>query len=161
MLNFDSPELEAALRDAIVRLGTAFGIDWEGTELDPDLELDLDESVTFSRETVVTMQFPRSEDSVDLTIQELIDLSIEVTDPATTCDGLTYHSSHRTVVRMKSWDMRSEGFVSGISSLENDVVKIAGEIAGHPASISLLSPSPHFGAAVVVKDHFYDRRPPA
>ncbi|WP_115514812.1 MULTISPECIES: hypothetical protein [Xanthomonas] len=160
MLNFDTPELEAALRDAIVRLGTAFGIDWEGTELDPDLEPDLDESVTFSRETVVTMQFPRSEDSIELTIQELIDLSIEVTDPATTCDGLTYHSNHRTVVRMKSWDMRSEGFVSGISSLENDVGKIVGEIAGHPASISLISPSPHFGAAVVVKDHFYDKYNP-
>lgn len=160
MLRFDPPELETALRDAIVRLGTSFGINWEGTELDSDLDLDLEESATFSWETEVALHFPRSEEHANLTIQTLIDLSIEVTDRTTACDGLTYHSTHRTVLRMKSWDMRSEGFVSGIESLENDAGKIVGEIAGRPASISLLSSSPHFGAAVVVKDHFYDKHNP-
>ncbi|MBD8696048.1 hypothetical protein [Stenotrophomonas sp. CFBP 13718] len=160
MINFDPPELQAALQDAIVRLGSAFGVEWQGVELDSELDVDLDEEVTFASGTSLTLSFPRSEVDAELTIRDLIELSLEVTDPASTCDGLTYHSKFRTVVRMKSWDLRSDGFVSRIGSPENEGGKIIGEIEGSPVSVSLLSPSPHFGAAIVVKDHFYDKYNP-
>lgn len=48
MITFDPPALEASLRDAITRLGSAFGIDWEGSELDPSLDLDLREEAVLS-----------------------------------------------------------------------------------------------------------------
>ena len=93
-------------------------------------------------------------------LKELMALALEVTDPATTCDGLIYHSSLRTVIRVKSQDLRSEGFVEKISSLESSAGRTIAEVAGRPASIALLSLSTHSCAAVVVMDHFYDKYNP-
>lgn len=160
MITFDPPALEASLRDAITRLGSAFGIDWEGSELDPSLDLDLREDAVLSLDTMVRLDFPSSEESANLPVKELVALALEVTDPATTCDGLIYHSSLRTVVRVKSQDLRSEGFVEKISSLESSAGRTIAEVAGRPASIALLSLSTHFGAAVVVMDHYYDKYNP-
>lgn len=157
MIAFDPPAIEASLREALKRLGTAFAIEWEGNELDPSLDLDLDEEAVLSSDTMVRLGFPSCEESAELSLEELLALAREVTDPATTCNGLIYHSSVRTVIRMKSQDLRSQGFVEQISLLESDAGKSVVLVGGEPATIALLSPSTHFGVAVVVMDHFYDK----
>ena len=160
MITFEPLELEATLRSAIRRLGSSFYIDLDGYPLPPDFELDLDDDWLISSDTELTLDFPRTEDGVSLPVKDLIDLSLEVTDSATSFDGLTYHSSRRTIIRMNSTDLRSHAFADRVSASHRHELKMISEVGGKPSNISIKNDSAHFGAIIVARDHFYDKYNP-
>lgn len=157
---FAPPDLESALRAAIDKMGSSFSVYLNDKELDSEFELDSDDEVVVTSTTKLMLGYPRTEKDVSLSVEEFIDLPIELTDPRTTFDGLTFHSGQRTLVRMSSWGIRSLAFSERISDDENSNAKVIAEVAGHPASVSLRSVSPHFGALIVLKDYFYDKYNP-
>ncbi|MEH6421899.1 hypothetical protein [Pseudomonas sp. CGJS7] len=157
---FAPPDLESALRAAIGKMGSFFSVYLDDIELDPEFELDSEDDVVVTSTSKLTLGYPRTEIDVSLSVEEFIDLPIEVADPRTTFDGLTYHSRQRTVVRMSSRGIRSLAFCERMNDDESSNAKVIAEVAGHTASVSLRSVSPHFGALIVLKNFFFDKYNP-
>ncbi|HMN45887.1 MAG TPA: hypothetical protein PKE27_15015 [Povalibacter sp.] len=160
MLTFDPPEVETNLRATLLKFTDALTVLLDGEEIAHDFALDAfaDAIVTDSSEVVVG--FPYCDTDASLSIGEFIELSNEVTDPKTSFDGLTFHSRTRTVLRVMSWDLRSIAFAEKATERGELGAATIAELPGVSVRVGLRGASPHYGAAVVLKDNFYDKYHP-
>jgi hypothetical protein len=160
MLTFEPPQLETDFRNTIAQLTDHMSVLVGGEDLNKDFDLELFEDEEWTASTEVKLEFPRSDTDAEMSIEDLIELTAEVTDPKTSFDGLVYHSSVRTVIRAQSWDLRSMSFAERAVAESGLGAVVGTEIGGRPASVGLRSISPHYAAIIVLRDHFWDKYNP-
>lgn len=160
MLTFSPPELEGAFRRALGQMDDAITVLYDGSGFAPDFETDDYDELNFMPETSFELSFSRSDTDATLSMSELIHLAEDIKSPHTTFDGLMYHSHHRTVLRVTSWDMRSISFADRVGDESPIGAAVTTDLTGHGVSVGLRSTSAHFASAVVFRNFFYDKYNP-
>lgn len=159
MLKFEPPELEAEFRHTLTKLTSDLTVYLEGEEIEHNFNSEEFEDLTLTTATRVSISLLR-EIEEGLTVGHLMEFAGEVADPKTSFDGLAYHSSVRTVLRVTSLDMRSIYFAEKLGEESNLGAEVATEVSGHPVLVGLRSNSLHYGAIIVLRDYFYDKYNP-
>ena len=146
---FDPPQLEQQLRYVIEQLDKHdVSVELENLALAPDFDVAELPGVQFDQGTGLLVTLPRC-DSKKVTVAALIALVAEINDRSTSFDGLTYHTSVRTLLRVEPHDMQAHIFID--EGLESNKGLLADGV-----TVGLSGKSLVFGIEVLRKNLFHD-----
>lgn len=148
-IRFASPKLEASFREALELLD---GYDFASAET-------WDDEITES--TLLDLVISRCDDAFPIKATDLIGLVQEVSDTKNiSFDGLTYHSPHRTVIRLEPVDARAALFIDEFERTSDPNVVSKVTLDGHELSVGLVRASLHFVLTMLQRGYFYDKYMP-
>lgn len=160
MLQFSSPEFEREFRSALSSLGETVEVRIDSEEVWPEPCEDEPE-VIVSPETMLGVSPPRAEFEGAMLAGDLAAFAREVTSDTVSFDGLVYHSTVRSVVRVNAADLRTYMFIEGLKNNEPEmmVVPLPQELG--TGRVGLTLHSIHFGVSIVRHGFHWDKDQPA
>lgn len=156
MLTFRPTGLEADFRAALSRVEDVASLRLEDARIETGFKAEDFQDIEVTGKTELSLEIHHC-DPLALSLEDVIALANEVSAKSTSFDGLIYHSTFRTLLRIRPQDARSAAFLETVGANDEPLMSSTVAVGEGTCNVGLATVSPHVALWIVAKDYFYDK----